>query len=59
MLDPMHRGANEYLGEMWVELGRLDEARKRLAILDQACPFGCTEYEDLERVIGLRVVAAK
>ncbi len=59
MLDPMHRGANEYLGELWVELGRLDEARVRLTILDQACPFGCAEYEDLERLIGSRVVAAQ
>lgn len=58
-IDPLHRGANEYLGEMWVELGRLDEARRRLAVLDQACPFGCPEYEDLERLIELRVVAAQ
>jgi Flp pilus assembly protein TadD len=58
-LDPMHRGANEYLGEMWIELGRLDKARERLLVLDQACPFGCAEYRDLERLIGLRVVAAQ
>jgi Flp pilus assembly protein TadD len=58
-LDPMHRGANEYLGEMWVELGRLDNARERLLVLDRACPFGCAEYRDLERLIGLRVVAAQ
>ncbi len=58
-LDPLHRGANEYLGEMWVELGRLDEARLHLATLDEACPFGCAEYEDLKRVIELRIVAAQ
>jgi tetratricopeptide (TPR) repeat protein len=58
-IDPLHRGANEYLGEMWVELGRLDEARRNLVNLDQACPFGCAEYEDLKRVIELRVVAAQ
>lgn len=57
-IDPKHRGANEYLGEMWVELGRLDDARRRLAVLDQACAFGCVEYEDLKRVIEQRVVAA-
>jgi Flp pilus assembly protein TadD len=58
-LDPLHRGANEYLGEMWVELGRVEEARGRLAILDEACPFGCAEYEDLKRLIELRLVAAQ
>lgn len=58
-LDPLHRGANEYLGEMWVELGRLEEARGRLAVLDEACPFGCAEYEDLKTVIESRVVAAQ
>jgi Flp pilus assembly protein TadD len=56
-IDPLHRGANEYLGELWVELGRFGEARKRLAALDQACPFGCAEYDDLRRVLELRVVA--
>lgn len=58
-IDPLHRGANEYLGEMYVELGRLDEARARLAVLDEACPFACAEYEDLERVLEQRVVAAQ
>jgi hypothetical protein len=44
---------------MWVELGRVEEARGRLAILDEACPFGCAEYEDLKRLIELRLVAAQ
>jgi Flp pilus assembly protein TadD len=57
-IDPLHRGANEYLGEMWVELGRGEDARERMAVLDEACPFGCVEYEDLRRLIELRVVAA-
>ena len=57
-IDPMHRGANEYLGEMWAELGRTEEARARLAVLEQVCPFGCAEYEDLKRIIESRLVAA-
>ena len=56
-IEPMHRGANEYLGEMWVELGRTEAARERLAVLDEACPFGCAEYEDLKRIIESRLVA--
>jgi len=58
-LDPMHRGANEYLGELFVELGEIDSAEERLAVLDRACPFGCAEYEDLKRRIEYRVVAAR
>ncbi|MEE8166960.1 MAG: tetratricopeptide repeat protein, partial [Myxococcota bacterium] len=58
-LDPMHRGANEYLGELFVELGEMDRAEERLAVLDRACPFGCAEYEDLKRRIESRVVAAR
>ena len=58
-LDPMHRGANEYLGELFVELGDIDRAEERLAVLDRACPFGCPEYEDLKRRIESRLVAAR
>jgi len=58
-LDGMHRGAHEYLGEMWVELGRLDEARRQLAALDQACPFGCAEYEDLKRMMESSLAAPR
>lgn len=58
-IDPLHRGANEYLGEMWAELGQTEEARVRLAVLEEACPFGCVEYEDLKRVIESRLVAGR
>jgi tetratricopeptide (TPR) repeat protein len=58
-LAPLHRGANEYLGELFVELGQIEQARARLRILDQVCPFGCTEYEDLKRRIDAHVVAAR
>ena len=50
-LEPEHRGANEYLGELYLELGRLDEAQERLAVLEKACFFGCEEYSDLEAMI--------
>ncbi len=51
-LDPKHRGANEYLGELYLELGRLDEAQERLAVLDKACFFGCEEYSELKAMIA-------
>jgi tetratricopeptide (TPR) repeat protein len=58
-LDPNHLGANEYLGELYVELGHIELARERLALLDGLCPFGCAEYEDLKRRIESRIVASR
>ena len=50
-LEPRHRGANEYLGELYLALGRLDKAEERLAVLDRACLFGCEEYTELKEAI--------
>ena len=36
-LMPQHLGANEYLGELYVELGQMDKAKDRLAVLQAAC----------------------
>ena len=50
-LKPKHRGANEYLGELYLDLGQLDKAKERLAVLDNACFFGCDEYRELKAKI--------
>lgn len=50
-IDPEHRGANEYLGELYLQMGELDKARERLRVLDKACTFGCEEFDDLEKAI--------
>lgn len=50
-LDPQHRGANEYLGEFYVERGDLPAARRQLAKLERICTFGCEEAEELRRWI--------
>jgi tetratricopeptide (TPR) repeat protein len=50
-IEPEHRGANEYLGELYLQLGQLDKAQERLAVLDDACFFGCDEYDELEQAI--------
>jgi tetratricopeptide (TPR) repeat protein len=47
-LDPMHLGANEYLGELYLETGQPELAEERLAVLQEACPDGCEELEELE-----------
>ncbi len=50
-IDGDHRGANEYLGEFYVETGRLDLARIQLKKLTRICQFGCEEAEELRRWI--------
>ena len=51
-LKPEHRGANEYLGELYLKLGNLPAAEERLKVLDSACFFGCQEYDDLKEAIA-------
>ena len=53
-IDPDHKGANEYLGELYLEIGEIDKAKKQLAKLDRICAFGCAEREDLARLIDRR-----
>jgi predicted Zn-dependent protease len=48
---PKHLGANEYLGELYVELGQVDKAKERLAVLQAACG-NCTQERDLADAIG-------
>ncbi|MGF1631759.1 MAG: tetratricopeptide repeat protein [Kiloniellaceae bacterium] len=51
-LEPRHRGANEYLGELYLTLGDLPKAEERLEVLDGACFFGCEEYTELKNAIA-------
>jgi tetratricopeptide (TPR) repeat protein len=46
-IDPNHRGATEYYGELKVLKGDIAGARAMLARLDNACTFGCAEAEEL------------
>src|SRR5262249_35787343 len=50
--DANHKGAHEYLGELYVEIGQLPKAREHLATLARLCPQGCEEREDLEKAIA-------
>jgi Flp pilus assembly protein TadD len=50
-INPRHRGALEYSGELYLMKGDLATAEKRLATLDKACTFGCEEYTDLKKAI--------
>jgi Flp pilus assembly protein TadD len=50
--DANHKGAREYLGELYVESGDLSKAREQLAVLEKLCPQGCEEREDLEKALA-------
>jgi len=50
--DANHKGAHEYLGELYVETGDLGKAREQLAVLEKLCPQGCEEREDLETALA-------
>lgn len=50
-IKPKHRGALEYLGELYLQIGNLEQARTQLKILDKACFFPCKEYRELKQEI--------
>jgi Flp pilus assembly protein TadD len=50
--DPDHKGALEYLGELYVETGQVDKARENLAHLQKLCPAACEELSDLQQTIA-------
>ena len=47
-LDSEHLGINEYLGELYVQTGRLELAKERLEVLSDC---KCEEYEELKELI--------
>ena len=47
-LDSKHLGINEYLGELYVQTGRIELAKERLQVLD-GCK--CEEYDELKELI--------
>ena len=49
-LQPTHVGANEYLGELYLELKQPDLAEERLAVLQKVCG-SCQEYAELKEKI--------
>jgi len=50
--DPQHKGALEYLGELYVETGQIDKARENVVLLKKLRPSGCEELADLEAAIA-------
>ncbi|MBV9571196.1 MAG: tetratricopeptide repeat protein [Alphaproteobacteria bacterium] len=57
-LNPDHRGAREYMGELYLKLNQLANARTQLAELARLCPSGCEEKEVLTKSIASYEAAA-
>src|SRR5258708_22187507 len=53
-MQPDHRAAREYLGELYVETGNMAKAKEQLAALARLCPGGCEEREDLQKAISAK-----
>jgi len=51
-LDPNHKGALEYQGELFLMTGAPEKARANLARLEVLCPDGCSELTDLQAAIA-------
>lgn len=53
-LQPDHKAAREYLGELYVETGEMAKAEEQVSTLKQLCPSGCEELEDLQKAIAAK-----
>ena len=53
-MQPDHKAAREYLGELYVETGNMEKAKEQLAVLAKLCPGGCEEREDLQKAINAK-----
>jgi Flp pilus assembly protein TadD len=50
-IDPEHRGALEYQGELFIMQGSLTAAEENLAKLAKLCPDGCDARKELETAL--------
>jgi hypothetical protein len=52
-LEPEHKGAHEYLGELYLQTGQPEKAEAQLEKLAHICGLeGCEEYEVLRVAIA-------
>jgi hypothetical protein len=51
-VNPDHRGANEYLGEAYLEINDLPKAEERLAHLINVCGQSCKETQELSKAVA-------
>lgn len=51
-IDPKHLAAHVYLGELYIQTGKFDEAIKQAQTLAELCPTGCPEQEELKKALA-------
>ena len=59
-IQPTHKGANEYLGELYLSIGDLPKAKDRLEVLNRMCIggfVGCEEYNELKEKVTVYIEA--
>ena len=50
-INPKHKGALEYQGEMYLTLNEINKAEENLKKLDKICFLGCSEFDKLKKSI--------
>ena len=50
-INPKHKGALEYQGEMFLTLNQIGKAEDNLKKLDKICFLGCSEFDKLKKSI--------
>ena len=50
-IEPEHKGANEYMGQLYLQTDRLDKAEERLKVLKKASFFPNKQYRKLKKAI--------
>ena len=50
-INPKHKGALEYQGEMFLTLNKIGKAEENLKKLDKICFLGCSEFDKLKKSI--------
>ncbi|MBN9009164.1 MAG: tetratricopeptide repeat protein, partial [Rhizobiales bacterium] len=52
-IDPDNLNTHEYMGEAYVTIGRVEEAKLELATLKKLCGgAGCEQYDDLAKALA-------
>lgn len=55
--NPNHKGVREYLGELYLMLGKLDDANVQMKELERICYLGCEEKRELREKIDAYVAS--
>ena len=50
-INPMHKGALEYQGELFLQYKNVEKAKANLKLLEKICGVNCKEYKELKKAI--------